>query len=88
MSGCRDCINLQANGICGHYGKEPPPGFAGRCRFYCAGIAQNEPEARSCEQCHRFDRDDTGDWCLVSVDEHYWRFRKLHSEINKICPLI
>lgn len=28
---CGNCLNLQTDGLCGVYGKEPPEGFAARC---------------------------------------------------------
>ena len=40
---CRDCLNLQDDGLCGVYGKEPPEGFAARClRFAQCGVRRVE----------------------------------------------
>lgn len=83
---CGDCANLLANSICGHYGKEPPKGFAERCRHFDEREQFTESEtAGDCEQCGRFDRDHHGDWCLAAVDEKFIHYRKLPS--NKPCPL-
>ena len=31
---CTVCLNLQNDGVCARFGKEPPPGFADRCRHF------------------------------------------------------
>ena len=46
---CSVCLNLQDDGLCIQYGKEPPEGFAARCRHYAPDPdaplpAEPEPE--------------------------------------------
>ena len=44
---CESCLNLQTDGLCGVYGKEPPEGFAARCLRFAEtqGCHAEEPEA-------------------------------------------
>lgn len=42
---CHDCASLLADGICGHYGKEPPKGFAERCKYFAQKEQSVTPEA-------------------------------------------
>jgi hypothetical protein len=84
MKTCTQCTNNET-GICSQYDKAPPPGFAERCRFFSPGAVITEPERIACEQCNRFDRDDTGDWCLYSDEGQIVCFVKLPMEQK--CPL-
>ena len=61
---CSVCLNLQNDGICTRFGKEPPAGFAARCRHYAPDPdaptpAEPEPEpepASSTATCDGTDR--------------------------------
>ena len=84
MKTCRQCTRLD-DGICSHYRKPPPKDFAERCARYEQGEVEPEVESPGCKDCHRFDRDDTGEWCLVSNDGEVITSRPIREGI--VCPL-
>lgn len=72
--------------ICEKYGKQPPDGFAAKCRYF---IITDNPQTEAqdrCPECHRFEEDDTGKWCLFSVDDQWITYKKTQQEGFQ-CPL-
>ena len=83
MKACAACSQFYY-GICSIYKKEPPAGFAERCRHYQGPDFKAPEPVNGCEQCHRFDRDDTGNWCINSAGQII-RFVKLPTD--EPCPI-
>ena len=87
MRSCQLCLNL-VDGVCHAFKKNPPSNeFAEKCRYYAQDESKSaEPAPESpCQQCHRYDRDDTGEWCLFVEDDKWITFKKLPMEAE--CPL-
>lgn len=86
MKTCTHCTQL-IDGICVVYGKQPPaPEFAEKCRrFDLDPLAVIVPE-KVCADCHRYDRDETGEWCLYREVADCITFKPLPLEDCE-CPL-
>lgn len=80
-----NCTQL-INGICQHYRKEPPKGFSAKCKFIDQLPEPEQQHGRICKECHRYDQDDTGEWCLFREDDKEYVFRPVYIAQND-CPL-
>lgn len=45
---CGNCLNLQEDGLCGVYGKEPPAGFGARCLRFASLSAECGVRSAEC----------------------------------------
>lgn len=85
MKSCLLCLNL-VDGVCHAFKKAPPSNtFAEKCRYYAQDEDKVVEPDGNCERCHRYDRDDTGEWCLFAEDDNWTTFKKLPMETE--CPL-
>ena len=86
MKSCNQCTKL-VDGICAAYGRQPPsPEFAEKCRHYDLDpLAVIAPET-VCADCHRYDRDETGEWCLYREEADCITYKTLPLEACE-CPL-
>ena len=86
MNLCTNCTKL-VDGICEAYGRKPPsPEFAEKCRHYDLDpLAVIAPE-RACSDCHRYDRDEMGEWCMFAIEADCVTFKHLPLEACE-CPL-
>ena len=86
MKSCSSCTKL-VDGICTAYGRQPPsPEFAEKCRHYDLDpLAVIVPE-KVCADCHRYDQDEMGEWCLYSDTGEWITFKRLPLEACE-CPL-
>ena len=85
MKTCNHCTKL-VDGICAAYGRQPPsPEFAEKCRHYDLDpLAVIAPE-KVCADCHRYDQDETGEWCLYREEADCVTFRPV--ALVEQCPL-
>ena len=85
MKTCNHCTKL-VDGICAAYGRQPPsPEFAEKCRHYDLDpLAVTAPET-VCANCHRYDQDETGEWCLYREEADCVTFRPV-ATVER-CPL-
>ena len=85
MKSCNQCTKL-VDGICAAYGRQPPaPEFAEKCRHYDLDpLAAIVPE-KVCADCHRYDQDETGEWCLYREEAGCVTFRPV--ALVERCPL-
>ena len=86
MKSCSNCTKL-VDGICSAYGRKPPSQeFAEKCRHYDLDpLAVVAPE-KVCADCHRYDRDEMGEWCLFREEADCITFKPLPLEDYE-CPL-